>query len=168
MSGESAAGIQRSAPSGRNPHPTIIAHRPDTSSAVGNGRVAAREEDRLATRVMIVDDAGDFRMLVRAHLRDEPRLAVVAEAASGAEALEALKAVDPDAIVLDYGMPEMSGLETAKEMLRRRPGQIIVMVVGEVGDEDTRRMVDDAGVSACLSKFELRDLRGLILALVSS
>lgn len=115
---------------------------------------------------MIVDDAGDFRSLVRAVLRDEPRLAVVAEAASGAEALEVLNHVDPDAIVLDYGMPEMSGFEAAKEILARRPGQVIVMVLGDIGD-DPRSLVDEAGVNGCLSKFELRGLGALILRLVS-
>lgn len=115
---------------------------------------------------MIVDDAGDFRSLVRRVLRNEPRLAVVAEAASGAEALEVLKHVDPDAIVLDYGMPEMSGLEAAKEILRRRPGQVIVMVLGDI-DDDHPNLVDEAGVKGCLSKFELRGLGALILRLVS-
>ena len=70
-----------------------------------NGTVRSRR------RIVIVDDKPDIRDLIRLRLSLEPEFEVVGEAANGAEALEVAKTVTPDAMVLDLGMPVMSGDE---------------------------------------------------------
>ena len=62
-------------------------------------------------RTLIVDDEPLARSLIRDLLALEPELSVVAECASGQEAVAAVKNTQPDLVFLDVQMPGMSGLE---------------------------------------------------------
>jgi two-component system LytT family response regulator len=65
----------------------------------------------MSVRVLIVDDEAPARRKVRAHLADAAGVDVVGEAASGPEALEAIRALRPDLVFLDVQMPGMTGFE---------------------------------------------------------
>jgi CheY-like chemotaxis protein len=64
------------------------------------------------TRVLIVDDHESFRRLATRLLR-ESGFQVVGEAADGASALRETRRLQPDLVVLDIVLPDMSGLEVA-------------------------------------------------------
>ena len=69
--------------------------------------------------VFLVDDQPEFRRAARALLSSHPQLAVVAEAASGREALALLPTLAPDAVdavLLDVQMPGLNGFETAQAL----------------------------------------------------
>jgi CheY-like chemotaxis protein len=70
--------------------------------------------------VLIVDDNARFRARAR-QLLEPDGYAVVAEAADGASALEAARRQRPDVVLLDIGLPDMSGL-TVAELLTNEPG----------------------------------------------
>lgn len=63
-------------------------------------------------KIMIVDDSKAMRMIVRRHVQqvDLPDLEL-SEASSGAEALELIRADEPDLVLSDWNMPEMTGIE---------------------------------------------------------
>jgi CheY-like chemotaxis protein len=69
--------------------------------------------------VLVVDDSADIRFMLRMFLEDAGM--EVEEAPSGAAALERLAGEEPapDAIVLDQRMPDMTGLEVARELVAR-------------------------------------------------
>ena len=73
-----------------------------------------------AIRVVIADDAGEIRLLVRFALERDDRFDVVGEAADGVETLDVIDETDPDALLLDLAMPRMDGLEVL-ERLHARP-----------------------------------------------
>lgn len=81
-------------------------------------------------RVLIADDVADFRMLLRMQLERDGRFVVVGEAANGQEAVAMTDAERPDAVVLDIAMPEMDGLEAAKEIRAAVPETAIVLISG--------------------------------------
>jgi DNA-binding NarL/FixJ family response regulator len=62
--------------------------------------------------VLVVDDDDDMRALVRARLAHDPHLTVVAEAASGAQAVALAKRHRPDVVILDVMMPVLDGART--------------------------------------------------------
>ncbi len=65
----------------------------------------------MSVRVVIVDDEAPARRKVRTHLADTPAVEVVGEAASGPEAVAAIRDLEPDLVFLDIQMPGMSGFE---------------------------------------------------------
>lgn len=75
----------------------------------------------LVTRILVADDHALVREGVKRVLDHEPDLAVVAEAADGADAVE--QALDDriDLAILDISMPRKTGLQAAHELSRRRP-----------------------------------------------
>ena len=72
-------------------------------------------------RILVADDHGIVRAGIRLLLERQPDLEVVAEAADGVEAVEQALAANPDLCILDVGMPRMTGLQAAREILAHRP-----------------------------------------------
>jgi two-component system chemotaxis response regulator CheB len=58
--------------------------------------------------VFIVDDDPEFRRFLREFLSDQPGLKIVGEAADGKQALEKVKKIKPDLVLLDIRMPGMN------------------------------------------------------------
>jgi DNA-binding NarL/FixJ family response regulator len=76
---------------------------------------------REAVRVMVVDDSAAFRAAVRVVLGLDDAVKIVAEAASGHEAIGLLEATGTDFVLLDVNMTPMNGIDTAHHMLARWP-----------------------------------------------
>jgi DNA-binding NarL/FixJ family response regulator len=75
----------------------------------------------LVTRILIADDHALVREGVKRVVDHEPDLAVVAEAADGAKAVEQALDDGIDLAILDISMPRKTGLQAARELSRRRP-----------------------------------------------
>jgi DNA-binding NarL/FixJ family response regulator len=115
--------------------------------------------DRVAASVLIVDDHARFRATARRALeRDGWR--VVGEAADGESALRAVQMLEPDVVVLDVGLPDMSGLEVARHLRDRSP-RLAVVVVSTRDSSDYRDLALANGARGFLAKA---DLTGAALA----
>ncbi|MCY0918667.1 response regulator transcription factor [Streptomyces sp. H27-G5] len=79
-------------------------------------------------RILLADDHTLVRGGVRLILDAEPDLAVVAEAADGAEAVALARTTEVDLAILDIAMPRQTGLQAARELARLRPGLRILML----------------------------------------
>lgn len=113
-------------------------------------------------RVVIVDDAPEYRTLLRTVLSQEEDLTVVAVAADGEEGLMAVHGHTPDVVVTDLQMPGMDGLEFTRVLRQVRPDLPIVMVTGYPGPE-AMDAAFDAGVTAFLEKSTgVERLAGLV------
>jgi CheY-like chemotaxis protein len=124
------------------------------------------------TTMLIVDDELDMRVLVRLVIEMANNgLTIVGEAADGVEALRVWRDLDgppvPDVVILDNRMPELSGLEVAKEILEERPGQLILLYSAYL-DDQVRARASEIGVTMCVSKNELEQLPHLIRALTAA
>ncbi len=103
-------------------------------------------------RVMVVDDTDHVRRMLR-NMLDLDGFAVVAEAASGAEALERVEEVAIDVAVIDYKMPVVDGLETAARIRANHPDLVMILYTAFV-DPELERRADEVGVSLVLGKVE--------------
>jgi two-component system, NarL family, response regulator DesR len=113
-------------------------------------------------RVVIIDDAPEYRLLLRTVLSREDDLSVVAVAADGEEGLMAVHGHDPDVVVTDLQMPGLDGLELTRVLRRTHPDLPIVMVTGFPGPE-AMDAAFDAGVTAFLEKSTgVERLAGLV------
>lgn len=72
-------------------------------------------------KLLIADDHAVVRKGLRALFEDEVDLIIVGEAANGLEAIEQVANTAPNVVLLDISMPEMTGLEAAKEISERFP-----------------------------------------------
>jgi DNA-binding NarL/FixJ family response regulator len=87
-----------------------------------------------ATRVVIVDDHVMLRDGISTILQKEPDFEVVGEAGSVAEAVEKVQAAKPDLVLMDYGLPDGTGLDAAREILASNAETNIVLLT--VHEED--------------------------------
>jgi two-component system invasion response regulator UvrY len=105
-------------------------------------------------KVLLVDDHDLVRAGIRRLMEDHSateRIEVVAEAASGEEAVDQVRQYSPDVVLLDVNMPGIGGLEAARRMLRVDPEvRIIALTVYEEGPL-LKRMID-AGAMGYLTK----------------
>ena len=72
----------------------------------------------MAIKVLIVDDHSVVRQGLRMFLSLDPDLEVIGEASNGEEAVEAVKELNPDVVLMDLLMPVMDGI-TATQIIRR-------------------------------------------------
>lgn len=80
----------------------------------------------MAKNILIADDNGLVRKLVRIMLeRDEGW--TVTEANDGPEAIKKARKLKPDIVILDFAMPIMDGLDTAREIVRMLPSVPILL-----------------------------------------
>jgi DNA-binding NarL/FixJ family response regulator len=79
-------------------------------------------------RVLVADDHTVVRQGIRHVLEEEPDFAVVAEAATGAEAVAAAQRHRPDVVVLDISMPGESGLAVAARVRELLPGTRVLIL----------------------------------------
>jgi DNA-binding NarL/FixJ family response regulator len=117
-----------------------------------------------AIRVLVADDHAIVRTGIRHVLESEPGFVVVAEASTGAEALELAAALRPDVVVLDISMPGESGLRIAAELRRRAPE---TQVLSLSMHDNTEYVLESlrAGVHGYLLKdTAATELRGAIRA----
>jgi CheY-like chemotaxis protein len=71
--------------------------------------------------VVVVDDEADIRTLMRFSLGSHPYLDVVGEAGDGNQAVDVVKRLKPDLLILDIQMPRKSGLEALPEIAQLSP-----------------------------------------------
>ena len=115
-------------------------------------------------RIMLVDDNVEFRRMIQEHLQRQENMRVVAECATGLEALEALAKTPVDVILLDIIMPQMDGYSFLEEMNRQQmanPPQVIV--VSALGRDDFIMRAVESGVRYYMIKpVDLNVLTGRI------
>ncbi|CAN5675931.1 hypothetical protein BH20ACT21_BH20ACT21_02620 [soil metagenome] len=118
-------------------------------------------------KVLIVDDTEHVRKML-VDMLELDGFDVVGAAASGHDAVMMADRTDPDVIVMDYRMPEMDGLTTARAVHVRRPEQPIILYTAFLDDE-LEALAKEAGVAICIGKFEgLNSLERHIAELVRS
>lgn len=81
-----------------------------------------------AIRIVIVDDHEIARRGIRSVLSGNPDLQVIAEMTDGEEAVQRVRELLPDIILLDISLPGMSGLEAANTIRRRSPDSRVIFV----------------------------------------
>lgn len=101
-------------------------------------------------RILIVDDNPAVRRYLRAILEQQESWTVCGEARNGAEALHQVLEFPPDLIVLDYQMPDLNGVDVARQIAKMCPAIPILMVTLHLSNQlaDAAREVGVRGACA--------------------
>jgi two-component system response regulator NreC len=102
-------------------------------------------------RILVADDHEIVREGTRILLQSEPGWEVCGTAKNGREAVEQAQKLQPDVIVIDMSMPELNGLDAAREIKRLLPTVEILMFTAHESEQLIRR-VFEAGVKSYVVK----------------
>jgi len=119
-------------------------------------------------RILIADDHEIARQGIRSLLEDHPGWEVCAEAKDGREAVAHAVNLKPDVLLLDVGMPNLNGLDAARQILATAPeARILILTVHD--SEQVVREVLATGARGFLLKSDAgRDLVAAVEALENS
>ena len=102
-------------------------------------------------RVLIVDDHPVFLSGLKMLLDADPRTQVIAEASTGAEAIDLAATTQPDAVVIDLHLPDVNGIEATRAITQTSP-HIGVLVLTMYDDDDSVFAAMRAGARGYLLK----------------
>jgi CheY-like chemotaxis protein/anti-sigma regulatory factor (Ser/Thr protein kinase) len=108
--------------------------------------------------VLVVDDDGDLRSMLRFALRGNGALRVVGEAGDGHTALALAADLQPDIVVLDLGLPDIRGAEVLARLRALVEGVRVVVYTGAAHEERSSAL--EGGAAGVVSKSE--DLQALL------
>lgn len=118
-------------------------------------------------RVLLADDHNLVRAGVRKILEGDPRMRVVAEAANGLAALEALEKQAVDVLVLDLSMPDLDGLEVLRRARKSHPDLRVLVLTMHADPEYVARAVEAGANGYLLKDSAVQDLVAGIEAAVA-
>jgi two-component system response regulator NreC len=105
----------------------------------------------MATRLLLVDDHEVVRSGLQMLLESEPDVEIVADAATGQAALAAVEEHHPDVVVMDIGLPDMTGIEAARR-IKAIDDSIAIVALTIHEDEEYFFSMLDAGASGYVPK----------------
>lgn len=91
--------------------------------------------------ILLVDDEPHIRMFVRLILKGLCESRVI-EASNGVEAIEIYKAQRPEFVLLDVNMPQMTGLETLRQLRELNPDVVAVMLTSLANRQTVEEAID--------------------------
>ncbi len=121
-----------------------------TAATVRSVQPAAQGDD---IRVMVADNSAVVRMQLARWIDETSGLRLVAAVSNGREALDRLKETAPDVLVLDVEMPELDGLATLPQILRKRRDLVVIMAsaLTRTGAETSLKALS-LGAADCVAK----------------
>ncbi len=91
----------------------------------------------MAIRILLVDDQKLMRIGIKSLFEEYPELEIVAEAQNGAEAVEKAKLLKPDIVLMDIGLPDISGIEATKKIMELNiPNVKVVILTAHVSEDE--------------------------------
>ena len=106
-----------------------------------------------AVRILLADDHEIVREGVRAMIERQPGWEICGEASTGREAVAKAEKLAPDIVIMDIGMPELNGLDAARQIKKLHP-QVEVLIFTANETEEIVRQVFQAGARGYLLKAE--------------
>lgn len=127
--------------------PARIADEQETDEGDGGG---------MKIRVLLVDDHRIMREGLRALLAGVPDINVVGEAPDGRTALNLVRTLSPDVVVMDVGMPELNGVEATRQILAANT-RVKVIALSTYADKRYVHHMLEAGACGYVLKIAAHD-----------
>jgi len=103
------------------------------------------------TRILICDDHTLFVEGIKAMLRNEPSLEIVGEARDGRQAVEQVKHLKPDLLLMDVSMPDMNGFDATRQVHKFDP-TVKVLIITMHDEEELVARCLEAGAAGYIIK----------------
>lgn len=103
-------------------------------------------------KVLIVDDSAYMRVVLKDMLESDVEVSVVGAAKDGLEAIEKVKALAPDVVLLDIQMPKMDGIATLQRIMKECPTRTIMLSAMDKMDDQLPLKALEIGAVDFISK----------------
>lgn len=113
-------------------------------------------------RVMVVDDHPVVRRGIKSLLGEEEDIQVVGEAVNGRDALEKVESLQPDVILMDLVMPEMTGIEAIEKITASHPDAKILVMTSFAADDKVFPSIKAGALGYLLKDSDPEDLIRMI------
>jgi len=104
----------------------------------------------MKTKVLIVDDHPITRVGVRTILEQNKNIFLIDDAKDGAEAISMVDQHNPDVVVMDITMPNLSGIDATKEIVTNNPGVMVIALSIHSGEKFVKEMIGAGAVGYLL------------------
>ena len=105
----------------------------------------------MTIKILLVEDQKLIRIGIKALFCDYPELEIIGEASSGKEAVEKSKLIKPDIVLMDLGLPDISGIEATKQILEHNNNIRIIILTSHISEEELNLSLQ-AGANAYVIK----------------
>ena len=112
-------------------------------------------------KLLLVEDHKLMRFGLKSLFEEQEGLEVASEAQNGKDAIEKYKTTHPDVTLMDIGLPDMSGIEAAKQILELNTNAKIIMLTSHLSEEE---VVDSIKSGACA--YVMKDINTDILRMI--
>lgn len=112
-------------------------------------------------KVLMVEDHKLMRVGLKSLFEEYPEINVIAEAQSAKEALEKIRMSKPDVVLMDIGLPDMTGIEATKKILEQFDGIKVIMLTSHISEQE---VLDSLAAGA--NAYAMKDINTEILTMV--
>ncbi len=102
-------------------------------------------------KILLVEDQKLMRIGIKSLFNDYPEMEIIGEAINGKEAIEKSRLIKPDIVLMDIGLPDISGIEATKHILETNDNIKIIMLTSHVSEEELMSSLS-SGASAYIIK----------------
>ncbi len=100
----------------------------------------------MTIKILLVEDQKLIRVGLKSLFEDQNEIIVSAEAQSGKEAVEQFKITHPDVVVMDIGLPDISGIEATKKILEHDSKAKVIILTSHLSEQE---IIDALHAGAC-------------------
>jgi len=109
-------------------------------------------------KIVIIDDHIMFRQGLKAVLELEKDIKIVGEASSGNKAMDAVKKNNPDILLVDIKLPDISGIEVCEKILNQYPNLKVIIITAFHDEKDVVKAIRAGAKGYILKDSDVKEL----------
>lgn len=104
-------------------------------------------------KILLVEDQKLMRIGIKSLFNDYPEMDVIGEALTGKESVEKAKLIKPDIILMDIGLPDISGIEATKQILENNNNIKVIILTSHIDENEL-----NASLAAGANAYVIKDI----------
>ena len=121
----------------------------------------------MSIKILLVEDQKLMRIGIKSLFCDYPELEIIGEAMTGKEAVEKAKLIKPDIVLMDLGLPDITGIEATKQILEHNNNIRVIVLTSHITEDELNSSLQ-AGASAYIIKDISTDFLMSVIKMVKA